>query len=113
MFKQFMNRPIRTDPEDLNVMQPVIVKRMSRRDYARLKFIDKRRRMMKINNNPYYKFLEQRQYVLDVQEHGITPETTYKQITESISKQHERLEAVDNPIIVHKSYEDLVEETKK
>jgi hypothetical protein len=49
-FDEFMARPVRTNPEDLaeNLMQPVQRKKMSRRDIARIQFIQKYRRKIRI-----------------------------------------------------------------
>ena len=52
-FDEFMARPMRTNPEELaeNLMQPVQRQKMSRRDIARIQFIQKYRRKVRIRQS--------------------------------------------------------------
>ena len=113
MFRQFNQRPMRSHPEELRVMEPIIFRKMSRRDIARMKFVTKRRQRDKINSSFKLKFQEQRLKLLDVQEHGGMEQKSYKQLVEEINQNYKRLENVDKPLQVYKDDKEVVQQIIK
>jgi len=114
MFMEFNDRPMRSHPDELKVMQPEIIKKMSRRDIARMKFVSKRREMEKINRNIRKRYQEHKIMIENIMEDDGMEYKKYDQLVEEIKKDHKRLEQVDNPMIIYKTdQETITEETKK
>ena len=113
LFREFNERPSRKHPTDLKVMQPEFLKKFSRRDLARLKYVVKKREMNKINSKLRYRLQEERLKFLDLIEDGGMQSKSYDQLVEEINKDYKKLEEVDKPIMVYKSQQELVKEEIK
>ena len=113
MFREFTERPMRSHPEELKVMEPELFRKMSRRDIARLKYVTKRRRQDKINSSLKLRFQQERLKLLDIKEDGGMEQKSYDQIVEEINQNYKRLENVDKPLQVYKDEKELVQEKIK
>ncbi|CAI2374975.1 unnamed protein product [Moneuplotes crassus] len=113
MFMEFNQRPMRSHPEELKVMEPEIFKKMSRRDIARLKYVTKRRQMDKINSNLKLRLQHERLKILDVTQDGGMDQKSYDQIVEDINRNYKQLENVEKPLQVYKTEKEMIIEKKK
>lgn len=110
---EFQQRPRRTEPEEMKVMQPEFVKKLSRKDLARLKYVVKRRELEKINKSIKLKFQFERLKLLDVIEDGGASTKSYKQLASEISNNYKLIEQFDNPLQVYKDEKAAIQEEFK
>ena len=88
LFQEFNDRPSRKHPTDLKVMQPELLKKFSRRDLARLKFVVKKREMEKINSKLRYRLQEERLKFLDLIEDNGMASKSYDQLVAEINQNY-------------------------
>ena len=69
LFNEFMARPMRSDPDEIseNLMRPERYLKMSKRDKARLNFVNKHRRRQEIKNSIKEIIQEERDFIRSVQ----------------------------------------------
>ena len=113
MFRQFNERPMRSHPEELKVMEHDMIKKMSRRDIARMTFVRKRREMEKINKSIRLRLRQEQLKLHDVLEHGGMEQKNYDQLVEEINRNYKQLEQIDRPMMIYKSEKEMVAEKIK
>jgi curved DNA-binding protein CbpA len=113
MFMEFNERPMRSHPGDLKVMEPIIIQKMSRRDIARMKFVLKRREMEKINRNIFKRMRYHKLNLERITENDGIETKSYDQLVEEINKNYKKLEQVDKPLVVYQTEQQIIESKKK
>jgi peroxiredoxin len=87
---------------------------MSRRDIARIKFIQKYRRKVRIRQSLKLSFTQEMEFLRDVQEGtaGLR-DMKYKELVDHINRDIKALEFQDRPIMLYKDEQATLQEIRK
>ena len=89
LFNQFMNRPMRSNPEDLQeqIMQPDWIRKMSKRDKARHEFVMKYRHRLTVDNSVRHTVEQHLEWLEDAKEgRAHLRDMKYAQLVDEINK---------------------------
>jgi hypothetical protein len=87
---------------------------MSRRDIARIQFIQKFRKTQRIKNSVKLRLQEELEFMRDVEDGTVgLKQMNYKQLVEHINQDLKALEFQDKPIMLYKDEQTTMQEIKQ
>ena len=116
LFNQFMNRPMRSNPEDLQeqIMQPDWIRKMSKRDKARHEFVMKYRHRLTVDNSVRHTVEQHLEWLEDAKEgRAHLRDMKYAQLVEEINKDQQLLQYVEKPLMLYKDEKAALAEVER
>ena len=116
LFNQFMNRPMRSNPEDLQeqIMQPDWIRKMSKRDKARHEFVMKYRHRLTVDNSVRHTVEQHLEWLEDAKEgRAHLRDMKYAQLVEEINKDQQLLQYVEKPLMLYKDEKAALAEVQR
>ena len=116
LFNQFMNRPMRSNPEDLQeqIMQPDWIRKMSKRDKARHEFVMKYRHRLTVDNSVRHTVEQHLEWLEDAKEgRAHLRDMKYAQLVDEINKDQQLLQYVEKPLMLYKDEKAALAEVER